>query len=164
MRSVSKFLGPDMRLAVTASDPVTAERLALRLSPGTMWVSHVMQQLAAAMLRDEEVHRLIATAGARYVARNRSFVALLAARGVEASGESGLNVWVDVRDDAGVVADRLARRGWLVRPGSEFTLEDESAGGRHVRVTVHNLDDAELRCLADDVAAAAGPASTEEGA
>ena len=164
VRSVSKFLGPDMRLAVTASDPVTAERLALRLSPGTMWVSHVMQQLAAAMLRDEEVHRLIATAGARYVARNRSFVALLAARGVEASGASGLNVWVDVRDDAGVVADRLARRGWLVRPGSEFALEDESAGGRHVRVAVHDLDDAELRRLADDVAAAAGPASTEEGA
>lgn len=164
VRSVSKFLGPDMRLAVTASDPVTAERLALRLSPGTMWVSHVMQQLAAAMLRDEEVHRLIATAGARYAARNRSFVALLAARGVQASGESGLNVWVDVRDEAAVVADRLARRGWLVRPGSEFTLEDESAGGRQVRVTVHDLDDAELRRLADDVAAAAGPASTEEGA
>ena len=34
VRSVSKFLGPDMCLAVTASDPETAERLAMRLTPG----------------------------------------------------------------------------------------------------------------------------------
>ena len=91
-------------------------------------------------------------------------MAPLAAGGVRACGEGGLDLGDSVRDDAAVVADRLARRGWLVRPGSEFTLEDESAGGRHVRVTVHDLDDADLRRLADDVAAAAGPASTEEGA
>src|SRR5699024_11164467 len=40
VRSVSKFLGPDMCLAVAATDPATAERLAMRLSPGTTWVSH----------------------------------------------------------------------------------------------------------------------------
>ncbi|SDS27382.1 aminotransferase class I/II-fold pyridoxal phosphate-dependent enzyme [Microbacterium paraoxydans] len=161
VRSVSKFLGPDMRLALTASDPVTAERLALRLSPGTMWVSHVMQQLAATMLRDEGVHRLVAEAGARYAARNRSFAALASARGLDVAAESGLNVWVDVREDAGVVAARLAHRGWLVRPGSEFALEDESASGHHLRLTVHDLDDADLRRLADDVAAASGPAPAE---
>ncbi|WP_149083564.1 MULTISPECIES: aminotransferase class I/II-fold pyridoxal phosphate-dependent enzyme [Microbacterium] len=161
VRSVSKFLGPDMRLALTASDPVTAERLALRLSPGTMWVSHVMQQLAAAMLRDDEVHRLIAEAGGRYAVRNRSFAALLSARGLDVRAESGLNVWVDVRDEAPDVAARLARRGWLVRAGSEFALEPGSAGAHHLRLTVHDLDDAELRRLADDVAASAGPAATE---
>ncbi|MBP3976343.1 aminotransferase class I/II-fold pyridoxal phosphate-dependent enzyme [Microbacterium sp. BLY] len=162
VRSVSKFLGPDMRLAVTASDPVTAERLALRLSPGTMWVSHVMQQLAAILLRDQEVHGLIAEAGAHYAMRSRSFAALLSARGLDVRAESGLNVWVDVRDEAPAVSARLAERGWLVRPGSEFALEPGSAGGRHLRLTVHDLDDAALRRLADDVAASAGTAVEEE--
>lgn len=164
VRSVSKFLGPDMRLAVSATDPVTAERLALRLSPGTMWVSHVMQQLAAAMLRDEGVHRLIAQAGARYASRNRAFATLLSARGVDARAQSGLNVWVDVDDDAAVVAARLARRGWLVRPGSAFALEGGETGAGHLRLTVHDLDDADLRRLADDVAATRGPRRSEEEA
>ncbi len=51
VRSVSKFLGPDMCLAVTASDPDTAERLAMRLSPGTTWVSHLLQHLTLALGR-----------------------------------------------------------------------------------------------------------------
>ena len=43
IRSVSKFLGPDMCLAVAASDPRTADRLAMRLTPGTTWVSHLLR-------------------------------------------------------------------------------------------------------------------------
>lgn len=157
VRSVSKFLGPDMRLAVTASDPVTARRLALRLSPGTMWVSHVMQRLAAAMLRDDEVQRSIVAAGEHYAGRNEAFVSKLDARGVQAQADSGLNVWVDVRDDATKVGRRLASRGWLVRPGSEFALDTESAqGSTHLRLTVHALDDAEAQRLVDDLVAVAG--------
>ena len=163
VRSVSKFLGPDMRLAVTASDPVTAHRLAQRLSPGTMWVSHVMQRLAAQMLRDETVQQGIATAREHYARRNHLFVSLLAERGLTAESDGGLNVWVDVRDDATEVARRLAPRGWLVRSGDEFALEPGvSPGADHLRLTVHDLDDAELARLADDLLAAAG--STSSGA
>lgn len=154
VRSVSKFLGPDLRLAVTASDPVTAGRLAERLSPGTMWVSHVMQRLAAGMLRDGRVQRGIADAGAHYARRNAAFLALLAERGVRARGESGLNVWVDVAGDAGEAKHRLAERGWLVRPGREFALEPaRTRAAEHLRLTVHDLDDREQRRLAADVAA-----------
>lgn len=155
VRSVSKFLGPDMRLAVTASDPVTANRLALRLSPGTMWVSHVMQRLAAGMLRDADTQRLIADAGAHYAARNRAFVTLLAERGVRAQSDDGLNVWIDVRGDTADAARRLALRGWLVRSGAEFALDpDGSTGGSHLRLTVHDLDEADAQRLVDDLATA----------
>ncbi|MCT1478953.1 aminotransferase class I/II-fold pyridoxal phosphate-dependent enzyme [Microbacterium sp. p3-SID336] len=153
VRSVSKFLGPDLRLAVTASDPVTAQRLARRLSPGTMWVSHVMQRLAAAMLRDPGVREQIAVAGAHYVDRNRAFTALLRERGVSALTGSGLNVWIDVQREAAAAAALLAARGWLVRAGTEFALEGSGAGATHLRLTVHDLDDADLRRLADDVSA-----------
>lgn len=155
VRSVSKFLGPDLRLAVTASDPVTAQRLALRLSPGTMWVSHVMQRLAAAMLRDDGTRRVIVEAGEHYARRNDLFVRMLGARRVQAQSDGGLNVWVDVRDDAIAVGERLARRGWLVRPGREFALSpDSSPASAHLRLTVHELDDADLERLVDDVVAA----------
>ena len=52
VRSVSKFLGPDMCLAIVASDPETADRLAMRLSPGTTWVSHLLQRLVLALVTD----------------------------------------------------------------------------------------------------------------
>ena len=155
VRSVSKFLGPDLRLAVTASDPVTAQRLALRLSPGTMWVSHVMQRLAAGMLRDADTQELIGAAGEHYAARNHRFVSMLAERGFAAQSVGGLNVWVDVRDDGAEVARRLAPRGWLVRSGAEFALEPGSSpGDTHLRLTVHDLDDAEMGRLVDDLSAA----------
>lgn len=157
VRSVSKFLGPDMRLAITASDPVTAQRLALRLSPGTMWVSHVMQRLAAGMLRDPGTQQRIAAAGEHYARRNGDFVSLLAAREVRAQSDGGLNVWVDVRGDVVEVGRRLALRGWLGRSGDEFALEPgSSTGATHLRLTVHDLDPEEQRRLADDLAAAVG--------
>jgi DNA-binding transcriptional MocR family regulator len=159
VRSVSKFLGPDMRLAVTASDPVTAGRLALRLSPGTMWVSHVMQRLVAVMMSDERTLALIADAGAHYAARNRTFVTMLADRGLTAQSDGGLNVWVDVRGDAVRVGRDLAHHGWLVRAGGEFALEPGgTTAAEHLRLTVHDLDDAEMQRLADHLAGAiAGP-------
>lgn len=160
VRSVSKFLGPDMRLAVTASDRVTAQRLALRLSPGTMWVSHVMQRLAATMLRDDETRELIIEAGAHYAGRNRLFVSMLAEQGMHAQADSGLNVWVDVRDDATEISRRLASRGWLVRPGSEFALDPGSSqGSTQLRLTVHTLDDAEMQRLVDDLVGVVGGSS-----
>ncbi|MGB4776981.1 aminotransferase class I/II-fold pyridoxal phosphate-dependent enzyme, partial [Microbacterium sp.] len=70
VRSVSKFLGPDMCLAITASDPATAERLALRLSPGTTWVSHLLQRLGHALLADDEVRAGIRRASDHYARRN----------------------------------------------------------------------------------------------
>lgn len=162
VRSVSKFLGPDLRLALTASDPVTAERLALRLSPGTMWVSHVMQRLAAGMLRDAGVREQIARAGAHYAERHGAFVGMLRERGLTVDGGAGLNVWLDVHDDAERAAERLATRGWLVRAGADFALERGGPGSRHVRLTVHDLDDDELRRLADDVAAVVTGAAREQ--
>src|SRR5699024_2291735 len=60
VRSVSKFPGPDLCLAVTATDPETASRLALRLSPGTTWVRHLLQRLAHGALADPPALALLA--------------------------------------------------------------------------------------------------------
>src|SRR5690606_22839821 len=69
VRSVSKFLGPDSCVALVASDRHTAERLALRLRPGTTWVSHLLQRLAHAQLADAQVLTGIRQAGRHYAER-----------------------------------------------------------------------------------------------
>jgi len=159
VRSVSKFLGPDMCLAVTASDPHTAERLSMRLTPGTTWVSHLLQRLTLALVTDAEAMATIRDAGRHYARRNDAFSRRLTEIGVPTEPGDGLNLWVNVGGPAREVAAHLMRRGWLARPGDEFVLSDDAAAS-HLRLTVHDLDEADAEQLALDVAAAVGAATS----
>jgi DNA-binding transcriptional MocR family regulator len=151
VRSVSKFLGPDMCLAVAATDPETAERLALRLSPGTTWVSHILQRLVLTQLTDPAAMEAVAAAGRHYAERNAAFAAALADRGLPATAADGLNLWLELPIEAKTVAERLMRRGWLARTGDEFVLGDQRTPSRHLRLTVHDLTDEETERLLDDL-------------
>lgn len=153
VRSVSKFLGPDMCLAVTASDPDTADRLARRLSPGTTWVSHLLQRLTYALVSDAAVIDGVRAAGAHYAERNTQFTATLSTQGVHAAPGDGLNVWVSLPVSARAVSEQLMRRGWLARPGDEFVLDSDHPR-QHLRLTVHSLSDEDAQRLAADIAAA----------
>ncbi len=155
LRSVSKFLGPDMCLALAATDPTTAERLAMRLNPGTTWVSHLLQRLAHAQLADADVRARIAEAAAHYAARNGAFVSALAERGIETASSDGLSLWVRLAVPARTAAERLMRRGWLVRTGDEFRIDEASPASDHLRLTVHDLSAADTARLLDDLEAAA---------
>lgn len=152
IRSVSKFLGPDMCLAVTASDPETAERLAMRLTPGTTWVSHLLQRLTHSLMTDPSVTENIADAGTHYAARNAAFAARLTAHGIPAQASDGLNLWIALGVPARAVTEQLMRRGWLARGGDDFVLGGEDARQR-LRLTVHELGDADAEQLALDIAA-----------
>ncbi|WP_430646341.1 aminotransferase class I/II-fold pyridoxal phosphate-dependent enzyme [Agromyces sp. GXS1127] len=154
VRSVSKFLGPDMCLAVAASDPATAARLAMRLTPGTTWVSHLLQRLTLALVSDPAVMRGIGDAGAHYAERNDAFAARLTGLGLPASAGDGLNLWVPLPVPARDVSEQLMRRGWLVRAGDEFALADAPAASRRLRLTVHDLADDDAERLATDIVAA----------
>ncbi len=163
VRSVSKFLGPDLCLAVCATDPETAGRLALRLSPGTTWVSHLLQRLAHGVLADEASRVLVERAGEHYAARNAEVAALLTARGLRVRAADGMSLWVPVPRPAREVAAELARRGWRVRTEDEFRLAQGGRGveaSRHLRLTVHDLTGAEAQRFATDLADAAVVAPT----
>lgn len=156
VRSLSKFIGPDICVALVASDSETAARLALRLSPGTTWVSHLLQRIALAQLTDESARALIEKAAGVYARNNQAFVEALSRHGVSAQAGDGVSVWVPVQAPAAEVAARLARSGWKVRPGDEFGLTDGGTASRHVRVTVHELSEAQVEEFARDLAMAAG--------
>jgi DNA-binding transcriptional MocR family regulator len=154
IRSVSKFLGPDMCLALAATDPDTAERLAMRLSPGTTWVSHLLQRLTLAQLTDSDAAARVAAAGAHYAERNEAFAARLREAGIAIATTEGLSLWVELPRPARLVAERLMRRGWLARTGDDFALDERAEPSRHLRLTVHDLSDDDADTLVTDLVAA----------
>lgn len=166
VRSLSKFIGPDICVALVASDQETAARLALRLSPGTTWVSHLLQRIALAQLTDANARALIERAAGVYADNNAAFARALAERGVDVGVGStgvgavragdGISVWVPVKAPAAEVAARLARHGWTVRPGDEFGLTEGGTASRHIRVTVHELGESQVEAFVTDLVLAGG--------
>jgi len=130
VRSVSKFLGPDLRLAFVAGDQMTVARIAGRLSVGTRWVSHILQQLVLALWSDPSSGRRLARAADTYRQRREAMLSSLAARGIPARGTSGLNVWIPVSEEAHTV-QALLEKQWAVMPGERFRLQSSPA----IRVT-----------------------------
>jgi DNA-binding transcriptional MocR family regulator len=148
VRSVSKSLGPDLRLAILAGDATTVARVEGRQRLGMGWVSHVLQRLVLTLWLDRRVTGRFATVAETYAARRRALIAALARRGIAAHGRSGLNVWIPVAEEAAAVA-ALAERGWAVRAGEPYRAHTPPA----IRVTVSTLKPAEAERLADDLAA-----------
>lgn len=159
VRSVSKFAGPDMCLAVMASDAETAARLEMRLRPGTTWVSHLLQRLTHSVMTEASALTLIEEAGEHYAERNTAFAELLTARGLPVEAGDGMSLWVTLPVAAREVAERLTRRGWLVRTGDEFRLEQTDDPSHHLRLTVHDLLEPDAVALATDLTEAVHAAS-----
>jgi DNA-binding transcriptional MocR family regulator len=148
VRSLSKVLGPDLRLGLVAGDPLTISRIEGRqhLSPG--WVSHILQQIAALLLAEEATAQLLASAERVYGERRRALVAALLTRGIQAAGDSGLGVWVPLVEEAAAVSELLVR-GWAVSPGERYRIR--SAPG--IRITTAGLEPDEAEELAGAFAA-----------
>jgi DNA-binding transcriptional MocR family regulator len=152
VRSISKALGPDLRLALLAGDPTTVARVEGRQALGSGWVSHLLQGLVLALWADRETSRLLRRAATTYRERRDALVAALARRGIPAHGRSGFNVWVPVDEEASVIA-ALAGSGWAVRAGERYRLRS----GPAVRITTAALLPTESERLAADFAAAIRP-------
>ncbi len=159
IRSFSKSLGPDLRLALMAGDPVTISRVQGRQQLGTGWVSHVLQGLAVVLWQDLEVQALMTAAAAAYAERRRALLEALAAHEVPARGRSGLNVWVPVADEQ-VALRRLLDAGWAAAAGERFRLRS----GPAVRLSIGRLPAVEAPAVAAALAPlAGGPARTRSG-
>ncbi|MEV7392770.1 hypothetical protein [Streptomyces sp. NPDC091215] len=132
VRSVSKFLGPDLRLALIATDAESATRLEARLSAGTTWVSHLLQRTAHELLVDPGVQELDERAREAYAHRSGLLIQRLHVHGIEVSCRpDGLHVWIELVIDSGSVVQALVERGWAVRPGHIFLRAPSSRRPTH---------------------------------
>jgi DNA-binding transcriptional MocR family regulator len=149
IRSVSKSLGPDLRLAVLAGDEATVARVAGRQALGTGWVSYQLQELVADLWADPSVADSLRTAAQVYAGRGEALRSALRDRGITASGRSGFTCWVRVLDEEGV-ASWLAEAGWAVAPGQRFRI----AAPPGVRISFATLEAADAVSFAADFARA----------
>jgi DNA-binding transcriptional MocR family regulator len=147
IRSTSKFLHPDLRLALMAGDETTISRVEGRQALGPRWVSHALQATVAELMRDPGFERSARRASQVYSRRREALIGELAERGVPAHGRSGLNVWVPVREEAPVVR-ALLDGGWLVMAGEQFRIETPPG----IRITIATLEPDEASDLAQTIA------------
>ncbi|MFJ1655627.1 aminotransferase class I/II-fold pyridoxal phosphate-dependent enzyme [Streptomyces sp. NPDC088337] len=151
LRSVAKAYGPDLRLAVLTGDGTTVDRVRGRQRLGPGWVSRLLQRAVVRLWTDGALDSHVVAAA--YRRRRDLLTGALADRGIAAHGRSGMNVWVPVPDETGVVAS-LLHAGWAVAPGARYRLAAPPA----IRITVSTLRDEETERLADAVATALRPA------
>jgi len=143
VRSLSKVLGPDLRVAPVAGDPLTISRLEGRQLVGPGWVSHLLQQTASLLWGSTATRRLLRRAERSYEERRTALVDALAEYGIAACGRSGLGVWVPVIEETATV-QLLLERGFAVSAGERFRL----ASPPGIRITTTTLEPGEARVLA----------------
>jgi DNA-binding transcriptional MocR family regulator len=149
VRSMSKTLGPDLRLAIVASDLTTSAALRLRLNAGSQWVSHLLQELAFACLNDSAFASSLTASQRHYRQQNQRLAAALSRLGVgDYSPGDGLNFWLPLSVPSQPLALRLARAGWLVREGEAFGVKAPAHG---LRLSLGALTEAQIEKLAHDL-------------
>ncbi|MGE7386344.1 aminotransferase class I/II-fold pyridoxal phosphate-dependent enzyme [Streptomyces sp. NPDC004126] len=152
VRSVSKFLGPDLRLALVAADAETAARLEARLSAGTTWVSRLLQHITRELLLDPRVHELHERAREVYAQRSGLLVERLHAHGIDVPHRpDGLNVWIELDVDERAAVTALAQRGWAVRPGHLFAPDPAPRQGA-IRITASTITEPQADTFAAELA------------
>ncbi|WP_448547551.1 aminotransferase class I/II-fold pyridoxal phosphate-dependent enzyme [Thalassotalea fusca] len=149
-RSVSKGLGPDLRMAFVAADSESIKRINTRLAPGMSWVSRVLQSLVYTCLTTAEFQQHLSDARDNCAQRRELAINTLAAHSIETTKTiDGLNIWIPIGENCQAVVYALLRKGWLVRPGSSFDIDIESNA---IRVSVQNLEENTAREFASDLA------------
>jgi DNA-binding transcriptional MocR family regulator len=143
IRSVSKVLGPDLRVAPVAGDALTISRVEGRQLLGAGWVSHLLQQTTAQLWAAAATKKLLRRAERAYAERRDALVEALAQLGIAASGGSGLGVWVRVAEEAATV-QLLLDAGWAVSAGERYRFNAPPG----IRITTTTLEPAEARELA----------------
>ena len=152
VRSVSKWLGPDLRLALLAGDATTVSRVEGRTLVGIRWVSHVLQRLVAALWAEPGMPLRLRQAARTYARRREALLGALASHGIAARGRSGLNVWIPVAEESAVIR-ALLESGWAVSAGERFRIESPPA----IRVCAASLEPEESRRLAAELSRILSP-------
>jgi DNA-binding transcriptional MocR family regulator len=146
VRSVAKWLGPQLRLGILLGDEATTDRVLARQRLGVGWVSQLLQHLVAVTWEQAEADGTLRRATTAYAERRGALLAALESRGIPATGRSGLNVWIPVEEEVPVV-QALAEHGWGVAAGEAFRLDS----GPGVRVTTALLPTSEAAAFAADL-------------
>lgn len=148
VRSYSKTLGPDLRLAVLSAPKAWAKRIQAYRNFGASWTSRILQNAAAWMLQDPASLARIQQARKVYQQRRQSLTDALTQRQIVWEGQEGLSVWIPVPSEQFALVT-LAVHGFAVFHGSRFKSETTQP---HIRVETSCLQADQVESLADSIA------------
>ncbi|GAA4966676.1 aminotransferase class I/II-fold pyridoxal phosphate-dependent enzyme [Actinoplanes utahensis] len=146
----SKSHGPDLRLAAVGGPAHVLDAVADRRLLGPGWSSRLLQSVLLDLLTDPAAVARVAEARSVYAARRSTLVAALRERGVTATADDGINLWMEVPDQQSALV-ALAAHGIAAAPGAPFCVSPLAAD--HLRITA-GLVDGGHDDLADVLAAA----------
>jgi DNA-binding transcriptional MocR family regulator len=152
IRSFSKSLGPDLRLAAVGGAGDVVDAVANRRLLGPGWSSRILQLVLVHLLRDDATPAVLAAARHAYDERRRRLSAALTAAGVDHPDGDGINVWVAVEDERAALV-LLASRGIGAAPGTPFLTRTDRD---HLRLTLSRLRDDDADHVAGVLVEAAG--------
>ncbi|MFI5932355.1 PLP-dependent aminotransferase family protein [Actinoplanes sp. NPDC051494] len=148
----SKSHGPDLRLAALGGPAAVVTAVADRRLLGPGWSSRLLQAVLLDLLTSPDATAQVAAARTLYADRRTALLTALAERGVTATADDGINLWMTVEDQQTAMLT-LAGHGIAVAPGAPFAVSP--LGADHVRITV-GLIRGDVTGLADIFASAAG--------
>lgn len=150
IRSYSKSLGPDLRLAVMSTTAQNAQAIQAYRNFGASWTSRILQNAAAYLLRAPDYPDYVTRVRREYANRRRLLTDALDERGITYSGHEGLSVWIPVPSERYALVT-LAVHGFAVFHGSRF-LSVESGDSEYIRLATSLLTPELVQPLADAIA------------
>lgn len=159
IRSVSKYIGPDARLAFVNSSKALGKKVDLLGVFTYRWVSGLIQKIVLHTLTSSAYATSVKRVSQVYKERRMFLINALKDNGLLGHGSDGFNVWVPVTDEQKTTR-RLLEKGWIVQPGSIFRLASPMA----IRVTTSALLEKEAKELAKIILEIENDESAQRGA
>jgi GntR family transcriptional regulator/MocR family aminotransferase len=135
IRSFSKSIAPDLRMAVAAARPVLRDLLADAKSFADGWTSRMLQRVLLCVLTDEEIEPLLNRAMEQYASRRKSAAdavnqVLGPLGGGTWCGPDGVNIWIHLPHgvDSREVVERSAAAGVRLADGEAFFMRPGNSG------------------------------------
>ncbi|MEW5978608.1 MAG: PLP-dependent aminotransferase family protein [Acidobacteriota bacterium] len=129
IRSFSKSIAPDLRIAVAVARPRLRTLLSEAKSFADGWTSRAIQRTLALVLGDSRLDELLSTAARAYaerrtIAAKELHNALAPFGGSTWSGTDGVNIWVHLPPgtDSFHVIEKAGSLGVLIAPGEPFFI------------------------------------------
>ncbi|WP_353166865.1 aminotransferase class I/II-fold pyridoxal phosphate-dependent enzyme [Acinetobacter sp.] len=142
VRSVSKYLSPDFRFAFVCCDAETSDRLRRKLNAGSTWVSHIIQEMLLQLFSAQQFSVNLNQAKSYYQRQNQKIVQYLQQFNIPcAEYYDGLNIWLEL-PYADKISKILSQRGWLVRSGRDFSVNQDIEG---IRISTADMTEQQMK-------------------
>lgn len=136
VRSLSKILGPDLRLGVVSASSMIIREIQAYRGFGPAWTSRILQAAAAILLNDPHTHRRIHESYRHYQERREKMVSKLRQCSMSCPVGEGFSFWLPVLNETSACAS-LAAGNIRVTAGRQCSLLNLP----HIRFSIAHLSD-----------------------